>query len=55
MSAEADILLVEDDKNYATLILMAIERRGWRERALRVQDGAEALDILASIAPYLAA
>ncbi len=46
MNDEPEILLVEDDKNYAEMILMALEKRGRRGRALRVRDGAEALDYL---------
>ncbi len=30
MNGRPDILLVEDDRNYAEMILMALGRRGWR-------------------------
>lgn len=46
MGTEPEILLAEDDKNYAEMVLMALAKRGWRERAFRVRDGGEALDYL---------
>lgn len=52
MNDPSDILVVEDDRNYAEMILMALDKRGRRDRALWVWDGVEALDYLFCTGTY---